>query len=315
MDERDRRRAERRLEAGCARGLANASSRRNYAWALGRDLGNFAAAGLVDDVAGWEARIVAATVAVGIPEREAGRQVKSGIKAGLAESWPGFSDTPEWADWKAKRGAAPAGPRRAEAPRPAPPSPPAPPSAASALQRVGDLLSAVLGRLSPRLPAPSPEPPPEPMREPPAGASICEPEVIPAPSPLEAPPGEEPLWRWCWRALGLDLAAVAWRAVRPGEPFAGDPESYEAAINVEHLPEGAVVAVVRLEAPEVTHRAVLADVRDGAVLLVDLEPDGTWCGWSAHASDVRGWCGAVLRPEDGPASVAALGALAALAAA
>lgn len=315
MDERDRRRAARRLEAGCARGLANASSRRNYAWALGRDLGNFAAAGLVDDVAGWEARIAAATVAVGIPEAEALRQVKSGIKAGLAESWAGFSDTVEWADWKAKRGAAPAGPRRAEAPRPAPPSPPSPPSAASALQRVGDLLSAVLGRLSPRLPAPSPEPPPEPMREPPAGASICEPEVIPAPGPLEAPPDEVPLWRWCWRALGLDLAAVAWRAVRPGEPFAGDPESYEAAINVEHLPQGAVVAVVSLEAPEVTRRAVLVDVRAGAVLLVDLEPDGTWCQWSAHASDVRGWCGAVLRPEDGAASVAALGALAALVAA
>lgn len=291
--------------------MESASSRRNYAFALGRDLGRFAAAGLVDDVAGWEARIAAAASAAGIAPTEARRQVQSGVKVGLSDAWAGFTDTPEWADWKARRGPSPAGPRRAEAPPPAPLPPPPPPSAASVMERVGARISAVLGRLSPRPPAP----PPEPMREPPAGAPVCEPEVIPEPCPMEAPPAELPLWRWCAERLGLNLGAVAWLAVRNGEPFAGDGESHAAALDVEHLPEGAVVALVDPEAPEVMRCAVLANVRDGAACLVDLGPDGAWLPWAAPAADVRGWCGAVLRPEDGAASVATLGALAALVAA
>jgi hypothetical protein len=290
--------------------MGRASSRRNYAWALARDLGNFAAAGLVDDVAGWEARIAAAASAAGIAPAEALRQVRSGIKAGSAESWPGFTDTAEWADWKGRRGPSPAGPRRAEVTPPAPLPPPPPLSAASALERVRALTRRVLEGVLPLPPAE-----PEPMREPPAGPPVCEPEVIPEPGPMEAPPAEVPLWRWCWARLGVTLGAVAWWAVRHGEPFAADPESYAAALDVEHLPEGAVVALVDPEAPEVMRCAVLANVRDGSACLVDLAPDGTWTPWAAPAADVRGWCGAVLGPEDGPAAAAALGALAALVAA
>lgn len=290
--------------------MASASSRRNYAFALGRDLGRFAAAGLVDDVAGWEARIAAATVAVGILEREALRQVQSGVKLGSSDAWAGFTDTAEWADWKARRGPSPSGPRRAEAPPPVPLPPPPPPSAASVMQRVSAQISALFGRLSLR-----PTAAPEPMREPPAGPEVCEPEVIPEPGPMVCEPDEVPLWRWCAERLGLDLAAVAWLAVRHGEPFAGDPESYAAALNVEHLPEGAVVALVHPEAPEVMRCAVLVNVRGESACLVDLAPDGTWTRWDAPAADVRGWCKAVMRREDGAASVAALGALAALVAA
>jgi hypothetical protein len=61
--------------------------------------------------------------------------------------------------------------------------------------------------------------------------------------------------------------------------------------------------------------AVLANVRDGSACLVDLAPDGTWTPWAAPAADVRGWCGAVMRREDGAASVASIAALAALVAA
>ena len=293
--------------------MASASSRRNYAFALGRDLGRFAAAGLVGDVAGWEARIAAAASAAGIAPTEALRQVRSGIKVGLSDAWAGFTGTAEWADWKARRGPSPAGPRRAEAPPPAPLPPPPPPSAASLMERVGAQIAALLGRLSPLSLRPTAAP--EPMREPPAGAPVCEPEVISEPGPMVCEPDEVPLWRWCAERLGLDLAAAAWWAVRHGEPFAGDPESHAAALNVEHLPEGAAVALVDPEAPEVMRCAVLVNVRDGDACLVDLAPDGTWTPWAAPAADVRGWCGAVLRREDGAASVATLGALAALVAA
>jgi hypothetical protein len=297
--ERDRRRALRRLEAGCAGGMARASSRRNYAWALGRDLGNFAAAGLVDDVAEWEARIAAAASTAGIAPAEALRQVRSGIKAGSAENWPGFTDTAEWADWKARRGAAPAEPRRAEAVLP--PVPP-PLSAAAALAKVRALTLRVLESVPPR---PEAEPELEPEAEPEA-----EPE--PPPAPMNAPAGEVPLWRWCWARFGVDLGAAEWWAVRAGFPFPGDPESYEALPALDELPEGALVAVqpIAAEGAAEVRRAALCEVHDGIAYLADLTEDGRWWLWTAPGHDVRTWCGIVLRPEDAPASVAALAALA-----